>query len=169
MFENSYGGLDLFVTRIISVMMLYGAATEHPEIVPGDYLSSTTEAAAAVIETGCLTDIINTLAPLAPSDTFYDADPVVTEPARSIMLENDVGHVAVESPVLLVSGTADTTVVIQRVRDLFARMCGADQVTQYQELPGVDHNGVYAAWAAPINAWLADRVAGQPPTDSCPP
>jgi hypothetical protein len=168
MFGNSYGGLDLFVTRIISVMMLYGAETEHPEIVPADYLGSAVEAAASVIETGCLGDIVTALAPLAPSDTFYDADPTLTEPARSIMLENDVGHVAVASPVLLVSGTADTTVVIQRVRDLFARMCGAGQVTQYQELPGVDHNGVYAAWAAQINAWLADRVAGLPPTDSCP-
>jgi hypothetical protein len=168
MFGMTYGGLDLFVTRIISVMMLYGGATEHPEIVPADYLGSTIEAAAAVLHTGCIDDIIGTLAPLVPSETFFDADPMLTEPARSLMLANDVGHVAAPSPVLVVAGTADLTVAIQRVRDLLTRMCGAGQVTQYQELPGVDHGGVYPAWSAQIDAWLADRIAGLPPTDSCP-
>ena len=41
MFENTYSGIDEIVTRVISVMMLYGAATEHPELIPTDYASPT--------------------------------------------------------------------------------------------------------------------------------
>jgi fermentation-respiration switch protein FrsA (DUF1100 family) len=167
MFENSYGGVDDIVTRVISVMMLYGAATEHPELIPTDYASPTTATAAdGVLSTGCLNDIAAALAAI-PADQYWINDPRVTEPARSIMLANDVGNVRAPSPLLVLQGTADSTVVPQRTRDLLARLCGTGQVTEYSEYEGAGHQDIGTASAAQATAWIADRFADAAPTDSC--
>jgi hypothetical protein len=167
MFGNTYGVIDVVVTRIVGIMALYGAATEHPEIDPDDYVSATTAEAAAVLQTSCLGDIIATMIPHAASATFWSNDPAVTEPAKSMMEANDVGNVAVDTPVLLASGTADTTVVIQRSRDLLARMCGVGQVTEFLELDGADHNNVYTEGRTHIDAWLEARLTSAPAANSC--
>ena len=147
MFENSYGGIDEIVTRVISVMMLYGAATEHPELIPTDYASATVASAAdGVLSTGCLNDIAAALA-VIPADGYWTNDPRVTEPARSIMLANDVGNVSAPSPLLVLQGTADSTVVPERTRDLFARLCATGQVTEYSEYEGAGHQDIGTASA----------------------
>ncbi len=166
LFDRTYGGIDDIVVRIVGVMALYGAATEHPEIDPADYVGPEAAAAAVVLEDKCLGDIISAFLAV-PFDTFYLHDPSVTEPARSILLANDVGGVKVDSPLFLISGTADQRVVVQRVRDLFAKLCEAGQVTEYLELDGATHDDEYARAAQQIEAWLADRLAGEPATNSC--
>lgn len=168
MFERTYGGIDDIVSRIVTAMGLYGGATEHPEIDPADYASPELAAAAAeVFPDQCLGDIITTLTPLALSDAFFAHDPRTTEPARSVMLANDVGHVAADAPLLLVSGTADQRVVIERARDLYDRLCTTGQVTEYTEYPGATHDDIGAHAGPQIVDWLADRLAGVAPIDSC--
>lgn len=167
MFERTYGGIDDYVSRIVTAMALYGGVTEHPEIDPADYAGPELAAVAAeVFPDQCLGDIINALVPVPPA-TFFTHDPRTTEPARSIMLANDVGNVAADAPLLLVSGTADQRVVIQRVRDLYDRLCETGQVTEYTEYPGATHDDIGAHAGAQIVKWLADRLAGAAATDSC--
>jgi hypothetical protein len=166
LFDRTYGAFDELVVRIVGVMALYGAAAEHPEIDPADYVGPATAAAAPVLEEKCLLDIISAFAPI-PAETFYLHDPVETEPARSIVRANDVGGVEVDAPLFLISGTADDRVHVQRVRDLFAKLCAAGQVTEYLELEGATHDNEYFRAAAQIDAWLTDRLAGGAPTDSC--
>ncbi|MGH7786303.1 MAG: lipase family protein [Candidatus Binatia bacterium] len=167
LFDRTYGGIDTVVARIVGVMALYGAAAEHPEIDPDDYVGPATAAAAAeVLGDQCLGDIIPAFL-VIPAETFYVNDPILTEPARSIALANDVGGVKVDAPLFLISGTADERVVVQRVRDLLDKLCAAEQVTEYLELEGANHDNKYSLAAAQISAWLADRLAGAPPVDSC--
>ena len=166
LFDRTYGGIDDIVVRIVGVMALYGAATEHPEIDPADYVGPATAIAAQVLEHSCLSDIIAAFLAV-PADTFYLHNPAETEPARSILLANDVGGVKVDSPLLLVSGTADQTVVVERVRDLLAKLCEAGQVTEYLEIDGATHDDEYMRAAQQIEAWLANRLAGEPATNSC--
>ena len=148
--------------------MLYGGATEHPELIPTDYAGPQTAAAAdGVLSTGCLNDITAALA-VIPADTYWLHDPRVTEPAHSIMLANDVGNVASPSPLLVVQGTADTTVDPRRTHDLLNRLCTTGQLTEYTEYEGADHGNIGTAAASQIVAWVADRFAGAEPTDSCP-
>jgi pimeloyl-ACP methyl ester carboxylesterase len=166
LFDRTYGTIDEIVVRIVGVMGLYGAASEYPEIDPADYVGPATAAAARVLEDKCLGDII--VAFLAvPPDTFYLHPPLETEPARSIFLANDVGGVSVDSPLLLISGTADQTVVVDRVRDLLTKLCSAGQVTEYLEIDGATHDDEYSKAAQQIEAWLADRLAGTPAINSC--
>jgi len=166
LFDRVYGGVDEIVVRIVSVMALYGAPSEHPEIIPADYVGPEAAAAAPVIEEKCLNDIIAAFVGLDP-DTFWSHNPMETEPARSVALSNDVGAVSVDAPLFLISGTADQTVVIQRARDLFTKLCDAGQVTEYLELEGATHDNEYAQGAAQITAWLQDRLDGKPAVDSC--
>ena len=66
-------------------------------------------------------------------------------------------------------GTADTTVVPQRTRDLFARLCSHGQVTKYLEVAGAGHGDVLARSLPEIQSWFADRLAGRPAATSCAP
>ncbi len=167
LFDRTYPGtVDPIVAHIVGVMGFYGASVEHPDIVFEDYVSPAGVEAAQIIEEECLDAIINRLLTV-PMDAFYTHHPLETEPARSILLENDVGGVAVDSPLLLVGGTADERVVIERVRDLLDVLCDVGQVTEYLEIEGATHGNEYALAADRIEDWFAERLRGEAPLDSC--
>jgi pimeloyl-ACP methyl ester carboxylesterase len=165
MFDRTYGPLDEAVTRVVTAMGMVGLSTEHPEIDLADYANAAGLAAFAQMKTECRNDIITTV--LGVEGGIFTNDPRTTEPARSIMLANDVGHVAAPSPVLLVQGTEDWTVSPLRTADLFDRMCDAGQVTEYLSVPGADHDTVTSMAIDQIEAWLAARFAGDTAPDSC--
>ena len=167
MFDRTYGAIDVLVARVVGAMGVLGLTTEHPEISLGDYVSAAGMPAFDTMRTECR-DAVITAVLSVPFDDFYVHDPIVTEPARSIILANDVGNVRADSPVLLVQGTADITVFPARTHDLLARMCGVGQVTEYVEVPGADHGNVTGMAIDQIRSWLADRVAGRAAPDSCP-
>ena len=168
LFDRTFGPLDEIVTRIVGVMALYGATTEHPEIVFADYAGPRTLAAAeAVFHDQCLGAIIPAFAPI-PADEFWSNHPMETEPARSIMLANDVGSVPVDSPLMLITGTADDRVVIERARAIYDELCAAGQVTEYLEHEGGTHDDVIGRSLAQITAFFEARLAGDEPTDTCP-
>ncbi len=164
-FDRTYGPLDEVVTTVITAMGLVALASEHPEIVLSDYAGPAGLAALDQIRTQCRNDIIGTV--LGVPGGIFTNDPRDTEPAKSIMMANDVGHVAAPSPVLLIQGTADDLVSPLRTDDLFARMCDAGQVTEYVIVPGATHDDVTQLSMDQIQPWLADRLAGLAPTDDC--
>ncbi|HEU5150049.1 MAG TPA: lipase family protein [Iamia sp.] len=167
MLDRVYGGIDPIVTSILTMMATVSGATEHPDIDPADYLTPEALAAAEVFETGCLDEITEALIPVAASGAFT-ADPRETEPAAALVRENDVGEVAVDGvPVYLASGTIDDRVVIDRVRDLFDRMCAAGQVTELTVVEGADHGSIIPETGAAVAAFIEARLAGDEPTDTC--
>ena len=162
-----YGPVDQIVTDIVTAMALWGAAANDPSIAPADYASAkTVEAMDAVYQTGCTVAIIDALVGI-PSDEFWTHDPRVTEPARSMLIANDVGNVAVDSPLFLGAGTTDYRVHIDRAHALRTRLCTTGQVTQYEEYEGADHGTVIDASTTDISAWFAARLAGDPALDNC--
>jgi pimeloyl-ACP methyl ester carboxylesterase len=168
MFENVYGGIDPIVTGILTAMSLYGGAGEHPEIKLDDYVTDELDEASDVFTTGCLPEITDTLIPLAANDKLFTDDPRTTDkPAHALLLANDVGKVKVDAPLFLVSGTADDRVMIDRVRDLYARLCETGQVTELLIVDGATHDNVIPQASKQTSAWLNARLAGDPPTDSC--
>ena len=167
MLDRVYGGIDPIVTSILTMMAVISGATEHPDVDPADYLTPEALAASEIFETGCLDEITEALIPIAAGGAFT-ADPRETEPAASLVRENDVGEVAVDGvPVYLASGTVDDRVVIDRVRDLYDRMCEAGQVTELTIVEGADHGSILGATADAVTAFIEARLAGDEPTDSC--
>lgn len=168
LFDRVYGGIDAAVTRVVGAMGLYGLATEVPGLDPHDYVSAAGQAVESAFDTGCLPEIVGAVLSV-PFDQYYDHDPFETEPARTQIMANDVGNVAVDSPVFLVQGTADTTVVPQRTRDLFDRMCGVGQSTTLLEVDGANHGNIAGRAFVQIHDWLRARLDGVPADNGCPP
>lgn len=168
-FDRTFGPVDEIVTSVVGAAMLYGAPSDYPEIVPEDYAGDGLAALADVIRTGCQPDFETAVAgvKVAEGDAFWRNDPLETEPARSLLLANDVGDVAADAPLLLASGLADTIVVIDRVRWLFDRLCTAGQVTDYVEVDGADHGTILPMTTERVESWIADRLDGRTATDSC--
>jgi len=167
MFDRVYGGIDPIVTSILLVMGLYGGANEHPGVDVRDYVTPDLAAVAGVLKTGCLSDITAALVPLAAGGHLFKADPRRTEPARSILLANDVGKAKVDAPLFLVSGTADDRVVIDRVLDLDKLLCATGQVTELLIVHGATHDSIVPQTAQQTSAWLNARLQGDDPTNSC--
>lgn len=168
MFERTYGGIDLIVSRIVGTMGLYGVATDHPELEPAAYLRpEVLELTEELFAEACLDEIISALVPRAASPDYWAADPYATEPARSLLRDNDVGREAADAPMLLISGTADDRVVHERVLDLEQRLCEAGQVTELLVLEGANHGTEIPLAQHRIEQWYADRLAGEPATDTC--
>lgn len=167
MFDRTYGGIDDIVARIVTTMGVYGVATDHPEIRPEDYLTPAALEVAGVLDEACLGDIIEAFTPLAASPDYWKVDPTTTEPGRSMLLANDVGNQPAAAPLLLISGTEDVRVVHQRVLDLFDRLCTTGQVTELLVLEGANHDNEIPIARGRIEQWMADRLDGNPPTDSC--
>lgn len=166
-FTRTFGGIDDIVARIVGTMALYGAAAEHPDVDPDDHVSPEVAAQADVITGACLDQVQAALVPYATEAPYWVDDPSTTPPASDVLAENEIGDVAVEAPLLLVSGTADDRVVIDRVRSLFARLCAAGQVTELVVVEGAGHGDVIPRTQDQVTAWMEARLAGDDPTDSC--
>jgi hypothetical protein len=164
-FERRFGPADQVVPHMVGAMGLYGLAAENPDIDVEDYVSDQVAAVDDVVDEGCLGEIVGAFVGI-PIEDFYDRNPFETEPALSVLRANDPGHVAVDAPLLLASGTADTWVVPARVLALFDQLCAAGQATELAEIAGAEHD-VTPAMSDRVGAWFADRLAGVDPADSC--
>jgi pimeloyl-ACP methyl ester carboxylesterase len=154
--------------RIITAMVLFGAATEDPEIDPQDFLAPEVyEAAVPAIEEGCLGQVVDALVPFAGSPDFYLTDPRQDAVGTAWLEENDPGQVASEAPLLVVQGGRDAVVVPDRTAALVERLCGIGQVVEVLDLPTADHSTEPGEAEDEIAAFLTARFAGDAPTDSC--
>jgi pimeloyl-ACP methyl ester carboxylesterase len=164
--SETYG--DEVQTRIITTMVLFGAAADDPDIDPRDYLSPEVyDVAAGLVEDTCLGEIISTLLPLAPSDDFYKVDPRDDEVGSAWLEENDPGKVVSDSPLLIVQGGQDLIVLPARTEALIERLCDLGQVVDRIDLPDANHDTEPSQATAQIADWLAARLAGDTPTDDC--
>lgn len=164
-FDRSYGAVDAVIVEVLTAMALYGGQDVYPDIELEDYFRpEALDVAAEVMEGGCLGEISATMITVLP---LFDVHPRATEPFASLMTANDVGFVDSGAPLFLTTGTADTTVVPQRVDDLFERLCETGQVTEYLVVEGATHGDIGIHAADEITAWIQDRLDGAEPVDSC--
>jgi len=148
-------------------MALFGIAEEYPQIDPADYASPALLAASSVLDTGCINDISLALAAI-PFEDLFTADPRFTEPARSVMFENDPGRRTTSAPILLVQGTADAVVVPARTDALLDKLCTIGAVVDLEIVPGATHDDAATrASGEHIAPWLAARFAGEAPVSVC--
>lgn len=166
---RTFGPKDQIVPRTVGIMALYGVASVDDRLDPDDYVSDLVAQRAAVLDSGCMDEIIEQLASIFDED-FYLKNPIETEPARTVLAENDPGHVAVDAPLLLVYGTADTWVVPDRVHALFDQLCAAGQVTDLVRIDGADHGTVLSQRVQVFTDWLSARLEPDPSpgADVCP-
>lgn len=167
MLDKVYGGIDPIVTSVLTSMVLYGAATEHPDVDVDDYVTPEMAKASKVFRTGCLEEITNALVPLVIEGKMFKVDPRTAPGAKALIADNEVAGHRVDAPLYLAGGTKDDRVVEQRVRDLEASECKAGQVTQFRIFDGADHGSILTESAPDVKAFITARLAGDKPIDSC--
>lgn len=165
--DRTFGPDDQVVPRMVGIMALYGIAEDNPEIKVEDYIGDEVAAVDDVISTGCTNDIVNAMVGIPP-DVFYKADPIKTEPARSIVLANDPGRVKADSPLLFIYGDKDWWVVPDRVKHVFGTVCKVGQVADIVLVPGAEHGTVMSMGGDTVTAFLQARLDGDQPVNACP-
>jgi pimeloyl-ACP methyl ester carboxylesterase len=166
MLTEVYG--DEVQTRIISTMIMFGAAANDPDLVdPAEYLAPDAHAAAetAVVD-HCIDGIIGAMVPYAGGEDFYLRD-VYEEGSstRAWLEDNEPLTTATEAPLLIVQGGQDPIVMPARTDALVERLCDIGQVLQVAEHADADHGTILGA--EEIAPFLQARLAGDPPTDEC--
>jgi len=98
---------------------------------------------------------------------FLSHPPESTLPWPDLFTTNSPGHSPSEAPILIIQGTADTTVEPQYTHAFVKTLCTQHATLDYQELKGVSHL-VTATKALPLTIpWIAARFAGNKAPDNC--
>ena len=162
-------GITLGAYAINAYLAIYGP--DHPDMEVSQVLTPAGEAAIAPIVALCnLTQDaqIGTIAtPLIGG--FYVDDPGSQEPWKTLLTENTAGQTAITSPVFIAQGDADTVVIPATTTELVAAYCKLGVDVTEKVYPGVTHELIGYDAAPDVAAWMAEILAGQTPTGTCPP
>jgi fermentation-respiration switch protein FrsA (DUF1100 family) len=120
-----------------------------------------------VVDEGCTDEVFEVFNSL-PYDEFAAGDPAKVEPWKSVLEENDPGHVKTDSPILIIHGEADEQIPPVASKLLFDRLCSLGQVVERRTYPGMHHAEVIVPSFKDMLTWMQDRVAGKPAVSGCP-
>ena len=158
--DRSWGPTDRALMDLLTILQLHGAAAGDEAIELSDYVTGGVMEATAVLDTGCVDEIVNSMAPVFGSSPFAK-DPWETEPARSALEDNEVGSVIVpEVPLMIVSGGADTTVLPERVDALVELLCADPGFIGREDFPDADHGSVVVLATGTIAGFLDSALEG---------
>jgi hypothetical protein len=158
---------DELQAKVITTMVIVGVAAEDPSVALDDYLGPKALPAAETIRTGCVQDVIGTVAPLAAAPDYFVRDPRTSPLGKAWLEANDPGRVRSASPIYLVQGGQDALVLPARTASLFTRLCGLGQVVERLDVPAGTHDSVTGLAEDQIDTWVAARFAGAEPVDQC--
>jgi fermentation-respiration switch protein FrsA (DUF1100 family) len=148
-------------------MVAAGLNAAYPEAKLSQVITPKGLADIHVVDEGC-TDKVFAVYNKLPYDEFSAGDPAAVEPWKSILQENDPGHVKTNSPILIIHGLADQQIPPVASELLFKRLCSLGQVVERRTYPGMGHAEVIAPSFADMLTWMKDRVAGKPAVSGCP-
>jgi pimeloyl-ACP methyl ester carboxylesterase len=127
------------------------------------------QVAAAVVTQGCLPALLSAIAArhLSAASVFLPGavtNPVVVAHARM----NDPGRAKTPAPLLVVQGTADTTVP-PALTDLYATTmaCPIGDTVDYLHVTGATHGTVVIVSVPTIAQWMTERLEGKSPPSTC--
>ena len=98
-------------------------------------------------------------------DTFLAIDPLTTEPWDSLIEENTPDG-PVNTPLLLVHGTADEVIPFEGSVDEAARRCSEGEDVTFLRYLETPHAAVPQSTLTALG-WIVDRFAGAPSTSNC--
>ena len=141
----------------LATMILYGAATANPGVVPAEILRPPPFGMYPTLEQKCLPQLgkANRFGAIAPADLLRPGQP---DAAFGQVLTKMNPAVTTDHPILLAQGTADTTVlpVLTDLLDGELKDLGDD--VDYQKYPGVTHSEIVAAAEKDVIAFLGQQL-----------
>ncbi|MEZ5661232.1 MAG: alpha/beta fold hydrolase [Burkholderiaceae bacterium] len=156
------------VGRLLFSSLILGAipATDA-SFDPASAFGSQASSLASAAVSQCLTDLSNTIAPLVQAEVTTNGSIDALLPPASLNIpavsqylqNNEPGTRAIAKPVLLLQGSADTTVFPAFTQLLNNTMTTAGTSSSYTEFAGETHSSIVQASAAAALAFLATSFA----------
>lgn len=144
----------------------YSIALQYPDFRPQDLLS---EAGLAhydeYIHGGCLPFAVALTGDATPAQ-FLRPDAMSSRAVRRFTEANRYNTGPLAAPLFVASGATDVSVSAPTVAEAAAEQCRHGTAVRYRDYPA-DHDGMIAAAAADMLAWIADRFDDRPPPSTC--
>jgi hypothetical protein len=176
----AFGGAPAFVAQTIRNVdggpfagILFGAivglSRAYPELDPDVLFNAKGKAMAADVGKGCLTDWLASYALHKFSEYTIDPDPFNLPVAKKIMAAVNLGQRRPSAPVHLYHSVLDELNPVAEADRLRAVYCEQGVPVDYNRSLAGEHIVVVATGAPAAAAFLADRFAGKPAPNGCPP
>ncbi|MFF0501173.1 prolyl oligopeptidase family serine peptidase [Nocardia aobensis] len=137
-------------------LLIRGAQTAE-NIDPARFLTPRASSLLPEADTGCIgalraPDSWGGLPADAAFSPLGDAAPFIR-----VLTDNDPSTLRIDAPLLVLQGSADTTVPPRATDAMVARLRLADQQVTYRTYPGADHRGVLQASLPDALVWVGAR------------
>ncbi|MFC7275328.1 alpha/beta fold hydrolase [Paractinoplanes rhizophilus] len=137
------------------VMGLYGLNAVDPLFNPNSVLAPQAKTKQAVLTSGCLNEILASYQSLTASQLLVGGALPASVVAK-LTSYDEPGQTTTTAPVLLVQGTADTTIPVELTRDmLFPLLDSYAPPVTYYEVPNGTHDSAVTSSAGYVATWLA--------------
>jgi hypothetical protein len=157
-----------FGSQALYLLILAGLKTQHAELSYADYLGPRAIKQLDLVETACLSDIVQSFASLdLPAEEFQPVDEHARDRLKAWLAREGVPGEQAAGPLALLVGENDEIVGPAEAASTVAAACALGTTTSMQLFPGVNHDGILAVGGPSATAWFDDRLAGVPAPSSC--
>jgi pimeloyl-ACP methyl ester carboxylesterase len=147
-------------------MGIEGFHAAYPDADPASVLSPAAEAKAQAATTECSDQVMAAFQGVSGSAVLAH-DPLSIPALQRLLHENSAGNRPAGAPLLIVQGSADTTIPKVLTDAFDAKACAAGDTVDYRVYEGAGHGSVVVAARDDVVKWLQDRVAGKPAPTTC--
>ncbi|HEV2738344.1 MAG TPA: lipase family protein [Candidatus Elarobacter sp.] len=150
-----------------AALLIRGYASIDPAIHPERLLSDAAMPLQPQLTDRCVLGLIkpDSWAGISPAKAFRsDAD---LAPLLRQADANEPGAQAYGIPLLMLQGTADTTVAPASTDLVRSELCAKQATLTYRAMPGATHNGMLPDSFAITQPWIDARFGGAPATSNC--
>jgi len=147
-------------------MGIQGFHAAYPDADPAAVLAPDAVAKSEAATTQCSAEVMSAFQGVS-GPAVLAHDPLSIPTIRSLLHENSAGNRPAGAPVLIVQGTADTTIPKVLTDAFAAKACAAGDTVDERVYDGATHGTVIVAAQDDVVQWLADRVAGEPAPTTC--
>jgi dienelactone hydrolase len=147
-------------------MGIQGFHAAYPDADPASVLATDAAAKSAAATTQCAGEVMDAFRGMSGAEVLAH-DPLSMPSLQHLLHENSAGNRPAGAPLLIVQGTADTTIP-RALTDAFdTKACATGDTVDYLTYDGATHGSVITAAQDDVVAWLEDRVAGKPAPTTC--
>jgi dienelactone hydrolase len=148
------------------VMGIEGYHAAYPEADPASVLTPDALAKAEVATTQC-SDAVMAAYQGESGPSVLGHDPLSIPSIVTLLHTNSAGNRPAGAPLLIVQGTADTTIPKFLTDAFTTKACAAGDTVDYRTYDGATHGTVIPAAQDDVVAWMKDRVADKPAPSTC--
>ncbi len=152
------------------IAMALGAFAEaYPDVVLEEFMADPALEFIDILDEGCTSEIFDAYNSLSAEELSRVENPLAVEPVKSIADENDPSNAPVQTPLLIIHGTADEQIPFASSLLLRVQLCGLDDSVPIKHMSYADetHGSVIPASLADMTSWMNSRFSGEEAESDC--